>query len=556
MATYRNFADVHRHHAERIASNVAVRFKREGRWQDLSWADSRNDALACAAALVDAGIQSGDRVGLLGENCVEWMLADLGILTAGAVTVSPHSSLTARQVHFQMEDSGSRWLFVSSAAQLEKMNQVRAELPTLMGVVVLDNTATGDAIAWREFLNRGRQALSRHAAELARRESVVGRDDLATLMYTSGTTGNPKGVMLTHGNLLSNVEACLEAGPLEADDINLCWLPLSHIYARTVDFYERFVAGVPICLAESPEAVVANLKEIQPTHISCVPRFYEKLLAAVGAPDPAVTGARLRAIFGPRIRFCGSGGAPLPAAIEKTLSDAGLPILPGYGLTESSPVITFNLLERYRPHTVGAALPGVEIKIAPDGEVLTRGPHVMAGYWNNPQATAEAIRDGWLYTGDLGSIDADGFLSITGRKKELMVLSSGKKVVPTFIEGLLVADDCIDQAAVYGEGRHFLTALIVPHWENLRKAIKSSARPISDTATDAELACHPAVHELLQKRVAVALADVATWEHVRKFVVLRQPFTVAGGELTVSLKLRRGIVFDKYKAELDALYRD
>jgi long-chain acyl-CoA synthetase len=551
MLDYRNLAEVLRRHAERIGPRVAIRFKRDGRYQDMTWAQYRESALACAAALADAGIEPGDRVGLLGENRVEWMLADMGILTAGAVTVSPHSSLSARQVHFQMQNAGARWLFVSTTAQLEKALQICPDLKEMKGVVVFDPAYVGaDAVSWTDFLARGRDALPRLASELARREAALGPDDLATIMYTSGTTGDPKGVMLTHANILTNVVSCLGICPLEPDDVPLCWLPLSHIYARTVDFYECLVAGVTIALAESAETVVANLAEIKPTHLSCVPRFYEKILGVVASPDPAVTAAKLRGLFGPRIKFLGAGGAPLPAAIEKTLLDAGLPIFPGYGLTESSPVITFNSKGRYRPHTVGCAVPGVEVKIAPDGEVLARGPNIMKGYWKNPKATAETIRDGWLYTGDLGSLDADGFLKITGRKKELLVLSNGKKVIPTEIEGLLVADECIDQAVVYGEGRNYLTALLVPHWDNLRKALGTAQ------GSEEDLARHPAVHELLRKRVSQRLADVAGYEQVKKFVVLPRPFTVAADELTVSLKTRRNVIFAKYQAELDALYRE
>jgi long-chain acyl-CoA synthetase len=551
----RNLAESLRRQAESIGPRVAVRFKRDGRYQNLTWAQYRDDVLACAAALVEQGIQPGERVGVLGENRVEWLVADMGILTAGAVTVSPHSSLSARQVQFQMRDAGVRWLFVSTAPQLEKVRQIRAELPDLKGIVVFDALPTaGDALNWSEFLNIGRRALPRLAAELARREAALRPDDLAAIMYTSGTTGDPKGVMLTHGNILSNVRACLEAEPVQPDDVTLCWLPLSHIYARTVDHYDRLVAGLVLCLAESAETVVANIAEIQPTRFSSVPRFYEKVLAMIASPDPAVTAAKLRAVFGPRIRYLGAGGAPLPAAVEQTLRAAGLSVYPGYGLTESSPVLTFNLSTRERPHTVGVALPGVEIRIAADGEVLARGPNIMKGYWNNPAATADAIRDGWLHTGDLGSLDADGFLRITGRKKELLVLSNGKKVVPTQIEGLLVADDCIDQAVVYGEGRSYLTALLVPHWENLRKALGTHDGIVG--ASEDSLARHPAVLELLRKRVDACLKDVAGYEQVKKFAVLPRPFTVATDELTVSLKMRREVIFAKYRAELDALYRE
>ncbi|HXG13024.1 MAG TPA: AMP-dependent synthetase/ligase [Gemmataceae bacterium] len=552
----RNLAEIHRRQAERLGPRPAVRFKRYGVYHDLSWQQYRADALACAAALADAGIQPGDRVGLLAENRVEWLVADLGILTAAAINVPPHAPLTARQVHFQMADAQVRWMFVSTAGQLDKVRQIRRELPALEGVVVFDRQAAGaDALSWEGFLQRGRQALGRLAEELNRREAALGRDDLATIMYTSGTTGNPKGVMLTHGNLISNIEACLQVAPVKPNDLVLCWLPLSHIYARTVDYYKSLAAGVTLALAESAETVVENLAELQPTHLSCVPRFYEKLLAAVGTSDPEETGRRLRAIFGPRMEWLGSGGAPLPLAVEEVLRAAGLPILPGYGLTESAPVISFNRKDRNKPGTVGPPIPGVEVRIAPDGEVLARGPNIMKGYWNNPEATAAAIQDGWLYTGDLGALDEDGFLKITGRKKELLVLSNGKKVVPTYIEGLLLADECLDQCVVYGEGRNFLTALVVPNWENLRRALRAEGMSL-DSELEESLARHPAVQAFLKRRIERALADVASYEQVKKFIVLPRPFTVAADELTVSLKLRRSVVFEKYKKELDALYRD
>lgn len=245
----------------------------------------------------------------------------------------------------------------------------------------------------------------------------------------------------------------------------------------------------------------------------------------------------------------------MPRTIADTYREAGLVILEGYGLTESSPVISFNRRTNPRAGTVGLPLPGVEVAIAPDGEVLCRGPNIMKGYWNNPEATAAALHDGWLHTGDLGTIDADGFLSITGRKKELLVLSNGKKVVPPQIEGLLLGDACIDQVAVYGEGRNFLTALIVPHWENLRRALAAEGNSV-DHATPEELARSPAVQTLLRKRIDAALGDVANWEQIRKFLILPRAFSVAAEELTVSLKLRRDVVFSKYRAELEALYRE
>jgi long-chain acyl-CoA synthetase len=571
---YRNLAEAQRLQAERLGPGIALRFKRHGLYHDITWDRYRADSVACAAALINAGIRPGDRVGLLAENSAEWLIADMGILTAAAINVPPHAPLTGKQVAYQLADAGACWLFVSNRDQLEKVLAVLEELPELRGVVVFEGKHSKQMVPieadpsglvalprrdgkqvtvlpWSGFLQRGRTAT--HPAEIARREAGLGSDDLATIMYTSGTTGNPKGVMLTHGNLLSNACAISQVSPHQPDDVVLSVLPYSHIYARTVDHYRQIIEGMTIALAESLDTLVQNLADVHPTHMACVPRFYEKILSAVASPAPADVTRRLRRIYGPRMDWLMSGGAALPPAIARAYFDAGLRLLQGYGLTESSPVITCNHRDEYKLETVGLALPGVEVKIAPDGEILARGPNVMKGYWNNPQATAEALdADGWLHTGDLGSLDADGFLAITGRKKELMVLSTGKKIVPNYLEGLLAADDCIDQAVIYGEGRNFLTALIVPHGENVRRALQATCKPVP--ASDDELANNPAVYELLEQRIQKALADVSRTEQVRKFLVLPQPFTVASDELTVSLKLRRNVIFERYRDRLEALY--
>jgi long-chain acyl-CoA synthetase len=556
---HRNLAEMHRVQAERLGPRPSLRFKHHGLYQDLSWERYRADAIACAAALVDVGVQPGDRVGLLAENRMEWLIADMGILAAAAINVPPHAPLTARQVQFQLADAGVSWLFVSTSEQLHKVLSVLPELPAVRGVVVFDPqpvipSRRPPAIKWSSFLQGGRRAEQHLTRDLAQREAALGTDELATIMYTSGTTGNPKGVMLTHGNILSNVYAALQVAPCRPDDLVLTWLPFSHIYARTVDHYKTIGAGTTLALAESAETVVANLDEIGPTHLNAVPRFYEKLLTAVASSDAQKTGRRLRDAFGPRLRWLGAGGAPLPVPVAEAYRAAGLKICQGYGLTESAPVISFNREENCRIGTVGQAIPGVEVRIAPDGEILTRGPHVMKGYWNNPEATAAAIQDGWLHTGDLGHLDADGFLTITGRKKELLVLSNGKKVVPSYLEGLLLSDPCIDQAVIFGEGRNYLTALIVPHWQNLREALAVDGVSLNSEALEL-LADHRAVQMLLKRRVDSALKDVANCEQVRKFIVLPRPFTVAADELTVSLKLRRNVVLSKYQAQLDKLYQ-
>jgi long-chain acyl-CoA synthetase len=556
---YRHLAEILSIQAKRLGPRVALRYKRDGLYHDVTWERYAADARACAAALIDCGISLGDRVGLLSENRMEWLVADMGILTAGAVNVPPHAPLTARQVAFQLADAGVRWLFVSTREQLDKILQVRDELPALQGVVVYEHCSAPEPARlerwqWSAFLQRGRRALPRVEAELARRDAALGPESLATIMYTSGTTGNPKGVMLTHGNLVSNACAADSVAPRLPEHVQLSWLPYSHIYARTVDHYISLVSAILLCLAESAETVVQNLEETQPTHLSAVPRFYEKVLTAFAAPDPAETGRRLRRVFGKRIQWLMSGGAPLPRPIADAYLGAGLNLLQGYGLTETSPVITSNRPDRNKPGTVGQALPGVDVRIAPDGEILTRGDLVMRGYWNNAEATVESIRDGWFHTGDLGSLDGEGYLSITGRKKELMVLSNGKKLVPSYIEGLLVGDDCIDQAAVYGEGRNYLSALIVPHWDNVRKELRRQGTSVDGQPPEI-LAEDPAVHTLLEHRIQQALRDVSNWEQVRKFVILSRPFSVENDELTVSLKLRRNVVWGKYASDLEKLYQ-
>jgi long-chain acyl-CoA synthetase len=552
---YRNLAEAQRLQAERLGPRPALRYRRLGLYHDVTWEAYRERSVACAGALVGAGVRPGERVGLLAENRVEWLIADMGILAAAAVNVPPHAPLTAKQVAYQFADADVHWLFVSTREQLDKVLSVHQELPELNGVVTFDDAAAHGSdypipvIGWSYFLQRGRQL--HLEAEVQRREAHLGPDDLATIMYTSGTTGNPKGVMLTHGNLLSNACAIISVSPHQPEDVVLSWLPYSHIFSRTVDHYLNIVDGVLLCLAESADTLVQNLEEVRPTHMAAVPRFYEKILAAVATADPAETSRRLRRIFGSRLDWLMSGGAPLPPAVAKCYHDAGVLLLQGYGLTETAPVISCNRKTNFKIESVGLRLPNVEVKIAPDGEILTRGPHVMRGYWNNPKATAEALHNGWFHTGDVGTLDADGFLSITGRKKELMVLSNGKKVVPNHIEGLLIADECIDQAVVYGEGRKFLTALIVPHWQNVRVAFRGA-----DQQSDDELAESPDVYSLLEQRIHKALTDVSSWEQVKRFLILPQAFSVANEELTVSLKLRRNVVYGKYRERLEALYQD
>jgi long-chain acyl-CoA synthetase len=546
--TFRNLGQLHRTQAARLGPKPAMRHRVHGLYRDTSWTEYGDAVRACASALVAAGVKPGDRVGLLAENRPEWLIADMGIMAAGAVNVPCHAGIPAAAAARLLADAGASWLFVSNAAQLAKAREVRKELPAIRGVIVFDRSAAApDAPAWAGFLQRGRDALRDTAAELDRREDALTGDDLATIMYTSGTTGLPKGVMLTHGNLLSNAEQVLDYAPKDVDIVLLSWLPFSHIFARLCDHYFSVRAGFLLAFAESADTLPADIQEVQPTHIHGVPRFWEKMLAAARAyPDPPKV---LRAMFGRRIKWLMSGGAPLPPEICKAYRAAGLPLLQGYGLTETAPVLTINSPDEFRVESAGKAIPGVELKIAPDGEILARGPNVMKGYWNQPQATAEVLRDGWFYTGDLGHIDSDGFLYITGRKKDLIVLSNGKKVTPSGVENLLLSDPHVEQAVVYGDRRNFLTAVVVPNWAKVRQTL-------SLTGSDEELAKNPAVEEFLHKRVDAILAETAAWEQVKKFVIRPTPFTPESGEMTVSLKLKRDAIRTRHATELDKLYAE
>jgi len=379
--------------------------------------------------------------------------------------------------------------------------------------------------------------------------ATPGGDDLASLIYTSGTTGNPKGVMLTHGNLLSNAEAMAQLITIDPDEILLSWLPLSHIFARTCDHYFSMYCGILVVLSESIEALPIDLQEVQPHRLHGVPRFWEKMLAAAQAsPAPE---KMLRAMFGRRIKWLMSGGAPLPPAIGQAYRAAGLPLLQGYGLTETSPVLTCNLPDKYRIESAGLAIPGVELKIAPDCEILARGECIMKGYWKQPDATKACIdADGWFHTGDMGRLDGEGFLYITGRKKELIVLSNGKKVAPTEVEALLQQEPAIEQAVVHGDTKSFLTALIVPNWARVRKALPEVQ------GSDEDLVKDKRILQFFQQRIDALLANLSPWEQVKRFILRPKPFTPETGELTVSLKLKREVIFKNHAADWERLYTE
>ena len=548
-----NLAAMHRAVAGRLGPRTALRYKRHGLYHDLSWDDYRRRADGAAAALVGLGLRPGDRVGLLSENRVEWLIADVAILSAGAADVTLHAPLSPAQVKYQLGHSGARGVILSGQAQADKVLAELEGLPDLEWLVAFDPVDVGGRIRSLTFdglIQRGRMDPAAQA-EARRRERATTRDDLATIIYTSGTTGNPKGVMLTHGNILSNAEACDAISGWGPDDVMLNWLPYSHIYARTCDHYVPTLAGTTLGLAESLDTLVVNLAEIQPTCMSSVPRFYEKVWASVAMLPPEARGAQLRRILGGRVRHFSSGGAPLPKPVARGFHEAGVSLMEGYGLTESSPVISFNYPACFKVGTVGRPIPGVEVQIADDGEVLTRGPHVMRGYWKDEEATRQAIGDGWLHTGDVGTLDQDGFLSITDRKKDLIITSGGKNIAPSELERLLTGDPYVDQAVVAGDGKPFVTALIAPNLAALEaKAAELGCR----IEAEGDLITTPALHAFMAERVARIMQAVSQPERVRSFLLLARPFRLDQDELTATLKVRRRHILAKFAGPLEALY--
>jgi long-chain acyl-CoA synthetase len=553
-----NLCAMHRRQCGLLGPRTALRYKRNGLYHDVTWSDYRWMADRGAAGLIELGVRHGDRVAILSENRYEWMAADQAILSTGAADVPLHAPLAPRQVEYQVGHSQSRGVVVSNQEQADKVFEVLASLPNLEFLVSFEPvTAPASAkirvLTWNGLMQRGGQA--HLEKEILAREAKVTGEDLATIIYTSGTTGNPKGVMLTHGNLVLNAETTLEIGPQPPNDVLLSWLPYSHIYARTCDLYVPAMAGTTVALAESMDTLVVNLAETRPSTLTSVPRFYEKVWTRVEQLPAESRGAALKKIFGPRIRQLSSGGAPLPRHVCQGFFDAGLPLLEGYGLTETSPVVSFNTVDNHKIGTVGRAIPGVEIKIAADGEILVRGPNVMQGYWRNPEATAEAIdKDRWFHTGDVGHLDADKYLSITDRKKDLIITSAGKNIAPSELERLLVSDIYIDQAVVYGDGRQFVSALVVPNFEQLRQKaaeLKCTIESNSDGFIQV-----PCIEEFLAQRIDAVMQHVSNPERVKKFLVLDRPFQVDADELTATLKVRRNHIIRKYEEQLAALYEN
>lgn len=571
----------------------AMRVRVDGKWESISHRTVADRARRIALGLRDLGLRRGDRAAIVSENRPEWALADWACLTSGIVDVPIYSTLPAEQIPYLLNDSGASAVFVSTPQQAEKIASVRKQVPSLKHVIVFDEAARphGD-LTLREVEARG-AALDtpERRTEYEREALAVGPDDLMTIIYTSGTTGSPKGVMLSHDNLHSNVMATREVIPMK-NDIALSFLPLSHIFERMGDYW-FFATGTTLAYVANFELVPAALQEVRPTIALSVPRLYEKMYARVlenavagGAlkkrifdwarsvgerwADEKLAGrqpsgvlslkyalahklvfSKLRDRTGGRLRYFVSGGAPLAAEINKFFYSAGLVILEGYGLTETSPVIGVNTPENFRIGTIGKPIAGVEVQIAPDGEILTRGPHVMKGYYNKPDATREALDpDGWFHTGDIGTIE-DGFIRITDRKKDIIVTAGGKKIAPQPLENLVKTNKYVSQAVIIGDRRKYPIMLVVPNFEQLEKWAKTKNLIWTDRS---QLLVSPAVLTMIESEVRSQLTGLASFETPKKIGLLGSDFTVESGELTPTLKVKRRVIEKNYQKLIDSLY--
>ena len=575
---------------------AAMRFKSGGQWHDITHAELLKRVRHFALALRRLGIRRGDRVAILSENRPEWAVTDYASLCIGVTDVPVYPTLPAGQIKYILNDSGAVAICVSSAGQLAKILEIRGDVPSLKHVIVFDPAATGPGvIALADHYASGAAGdAAGEGADFKAEALQTKPDELATIIYTSGTTGDPKGVMLTHNNIYSNCMDAIPALEIGPDDSTLSFLPLSHIFERMGGHYAVFGTGATINYAESIDTLVVNLGEVKPTIVMSVPRVYEKIYAralenALASPirkriffwakqvgercvDETMAGrvpssalafqyriarklvfSKLHARVGGRLKYFVSGGAPLPADIARFFFAAGLPIYEGYGLTETSPVICLNNPHKWRIGTVGPVIPGVELKFADDGEILARGPNIMKGYYNKPEATREAIEpDGFFHTGDIGEL-VDGFLKITDRKKDLIVTAGGKKIAPQPIEGRLKSNKYVANAVMLGDQRKFPMLLIVPQYEHLEPWAKRRNLAYKDHREMLKL---PEVKAKIEREVTEQLSDLAKYEMPKKILLLENDFTIESGDLTPTLKVKRRVVEKKYQREIDALYEE
>ncbi len=600
MPSFDNLAAMFFAQTRRFGERPRYRYKRAGGWHDVSWATCAERVRAMAQGLVRLGLQPGERVALLAATRPEWMEFDLAVLTAGGITVPIYQSNLADECGYIIWNSGATFVCVENTQQLAKIRETqrhgfeldgRAYQVTASQIISFEETGDTGVISLAQLMDRGRSV---PVSDLEQRTGSIGRDQLATLVYTSGTTGPPKGVMQSHGNHLAAVESVGQLRMIEEGDVDFFFLPLAHSFARLIEYLGLY-SGTVTAFAQSIDTLMQDVREVQPQLIPSVPRIYEKIFSRVQAGREDSSGlkrflldwafgvgsqrsqrdrqgrrsspflsaqaaladrlvlSKIRGVLGGRTKFLISGGAPLAPEIAEFFHAAGLLILEGYGLTETTPILTVNRADKFKFGTVGLPLPGVMLKIAPDGEILGKGPNIALGYYNRPEATREAWdADGWFYTGDIGEIDGDGFLRITDRKKDLIKTSGGKYVAPQNLENLLKTQPHISQAVVIGDRRKYCVALLTLDYDEVQAwATKEHLQLPADRS---QWAVDPRVSNLIAAELVAVNSRLASYESIKYHRILPCDFSIEGGELTPSLKVKRKVITEKYRELIEQMY--
>jgi len=576
---------------------TVVLWKNKGKWEEISWNQMNEMVRNLGLFLINRGIQPGDKVALFSPNRYEWWVADLAIISIGAVNVPIYATNSAEEARYIIDNSDSKMCFVGTRDHMEKILQVKPKLPNLGEIIAFDEITPlpEGVLNLRNAFEEGKSFKNKD--EFDRRIPPIQMDDVATIIYTSGTTGNPKGVMLTHRNFVSNVQQAENVDPhfLKGDHIFLSFLPLAHSLERTVGYYCPLYLGKKVAFAESTDKLLENFQEIRPTFLVSVPRIYEKVHAGITAkvasappikkalfnwamdiakenlkyvcedkkPDgwfafklrlaDKLIFSKLKAALGmDRLVAAISGGGPLSVSDAEFFLGMGIKVLEGYGLTETTPIVTANKPKLIKPGTVGPAVRDTVIKLGRDGEILIKGPQVMKGYYKNPEATRDVFtEDGFFRTGDIGEFDKDGYLRITGRIKDIIVTSGGKNISPQNIENKLLLSPLIEQVAVIGDNRKYLSALVVPAFSTLEAWAKENNIPFSNRK---ELVSHPEVYKLYEREIAELMKDFGRVEQIRKFTLLDSEWSQETGELTPTMKVRRNIIQKKYADLIEAMY--
>jgi long-chain acyl-CoA synthetase len=573
--------------AERFGDRTAARYKRDGNWQERTYGEVGQAIDELALGLIDLGVELGDRVCILAETRLEWTLASFAISAAGATMVPIYPTNSPRECEWVAGNSGAKAVIVENEGQLGKIAEVRGQLPDLEHVIGIDG-GVGD-LSLDQLRERGR---GRDTSELAERQNRIDPNDACTFIYTSGTTGPPKGVVLTHRNAISVCEAVEELAFVAEEETTYLYLPLAHVFALVTQLASYDQGTTLVYFGGDTKQILAEIAETQPTYLPSVPRIFEKLYAAASQTQDQASPedqerlkqaimlgvevrrrmnrgeevpdelrkpfeqadeqifSRVRALFGGHVRQAVSGAAPIAPEILEFFYAAGVPVLEGWGMTETTAIGTVATLDHFKFGTVGRAVPGVEIRIAEDGEILMRGPNIFREYWKNPEATAETLIDGWLYTGDLGELDDEGYLKITGRKKDIIITAGGKNLTPANIENDLKQNRFISQAVMYGDRKPYPVALITLDPEEVLPWAKERGLPEEIKA----LADTDEIKQMIQAELDRANSHYAQVEQIKKFAVLDHDLSIDRGELTPTLKVKRNVIYERYGDLFESMY--